>query len=619
MKKNFILSMLGVATMLFAASCSSDDAVTDGSSGNQVTASFSITTPGVFTRAAGDGTTVDNVKCVVYGDDGNAIDGLTQTVSISGKHATYTTNLVKGRSYKIVFFAYKDGGAYDVSNLKEVKMEDGNTNEEAYDCFTNVVDISSTETGSAISKTVTLYRPVAQINICTTNEDIAAAKAAGIEVAKSKIDLKGSVYKAFNAYDGTAGTTYDGTVKGSGKVSGPSGDTSFALNDVLKDGSDIAGITLKIDGESEVYKHIGMVYAFVGDYQQKNITEVDYQWQTSGGVSNDPIAKFTNVPVQRNYRTNIYGNILTSPATFNIVVDENFDDDYNYPVTVATANELQNAISEKRENIELGADITVTNEIAPEGKTEINLEGHTLTASGGITAKDASTPITITNGTLDLGSGFLNGISNSNITIDGVNITASVGNAIEIGDDRQTDAKDNTITISNSTITNTGGSGIVLFNTNNKVVIENSTIVHNWFGITQNGNVPGCDITLKNTNITGPYSGIYLSNKETGTKNTLSVDGGTITSEQESAIEVKKTDITVKNATLVSKATSQSYSVSGGGSNAIGYGIALVGYKIGIAYEGTATFDNNKFDLSAGSSAVKIGRYDGTSLVEYTK
>jgi hypothetical protein len=39
------------------------------------------------------------------------------------------------------------------------------------------------------------------------------------------------------------------------------------------------------------------------------------------------------VPVQRNWRTNILGQILTGTINFNVFIDETFDNDYNYPST----------------------------------------------------------------------------------------------------------------------------------------------------------------------------------------------------------------------------------------------------------------------------------------------
>ena len=64
------------------------------------------------------------------------------------------------------------------------------------------------------------------------------------------------------------------------------------------------------------------------------------------------------------------------------------------------------------------------------------------------------------------------------------------------------------IVIRNSTV-NAKAAGILLENAHN-LTIENSTINHGYFGITQNGVNPGSAITLKDCNISGTYSGTPL-------------------------------------------------------------------------------------------------------------
>lgn len=298
-----------------------------------------------------------------------------------------------------------------------------------------------------------------------------------------------------------------------------------------------------------------------------------------------------------------------------------------YPVTLemtengvvaSTADALTAAIT-AGQNVQLGADVTIasgTYLVLAQTQT-IDLNGHTLTVDKIVLAA-ANSDVTIQGGTLTLNGD--NGVEvqqQSKLTLDGVKLNAK-NHGVTIGgyaDDVKDTYKNNTIVIKNSEITSER-EGIVINNTGNDITIKNTTITHKWFGITQSGNIPGSKITLTNVNISGPYSGIYLSNNAGGANNTLVVNGGKIRSEQESAIEVKKTDITVTGATLESGATKQSYSVSGGGSNAIGYGIALVGYATGVAYDGTTSFSGNTYNLAAGSTAVKIGRYDGTSLAD---
>lgn len=258
-------------------------------------------------------------------------------------------------------------------------------------------------------------------------------------------------------------------------------------------------------------------------------------------------------------------------------------------------------------NIEVSGGITLPSNVS------LNLNGNKLTAQSIQAAKDNSV-IAITNGTVEL-SGTGNGVElnagNSTLTLDGVRLDASSlsGQAICSGSNDYPEWADNKIVIRNSTI-EAGHVGIQLENDHN-LTIENSTINHGYFGINQNGVNPGSTITLKDCNISGTYSGIYLSNHADGTKNTLKVEGGAIHSKEESAIEVKKTDISVTRATLSSDASEQTYVVNGGGSGGTGYGIVLAGFAVGTPYEGETSFTNNTFTLAAGENAVKILRYDG--------
>ena len=71
---------------------------------------------------------------------------------------------------------------------------------------------------------------------------------------------------------------------------------------------------------------------------------------------------FTNVPVQRNYRTNIYGSLLTNTADFNVVIAPEFNDpDYNHNViTASTQTELATAAQTPNAVIKLKESTTYT-------------------------------------------------------------------------------------------------------------------------------------------------------------------------------------------------------------------------------------------------------------------
>ncbi|MBU3855228.1 MAG: fimbrillin family protein [Candidatus Phocaeicola excrementipullorum] len=282
---------------------------------------------------------------------------------------------------------------------------------------------------------------------------------------------------------------------------------------------------------------------------------------------------------------------------------------------VSTAEELVSALAsgDAQISVTFANNIEVSGGITLPSNVSLNLNGNKLTAQSIHAANDNSV-IAITNGTVGF-SGTGNGVElsagNSTLTLDGVTLDASSlsGTAICSGSNDYPEWAGNMIVIRNSTV-NAKAAGILLENAHN-LTIENSTINHGYFGITQNGENPGSSITLKNCNISGTYSGIYLSNHATGAKNTLKVEGGTILSEEESAIEVKKTDISVTGATLSSVASEQTYSVNGSGSSGTGYGIVLAGYVVGTPYEGETSFTNNTFILAAGENAVGILRYDG--------
>lgn len=279
-----------------------------------------------------------------------------------------------------------------------------------------------------------------------------------------------------------------------------------------------------------------------------------------------------------------------------------------------TLNEDEDLTTDGNEPITVSEGTSLTIDLA-----NCTLSAHALAMVG------TGTSLTVKNGTLKLTNEDCDGIqvlaksstlTLSNVTVDATGISGNL--AIAIGNHDYPELDGNSITIDGCTITaGKNHTGILLENPQT-LTVKNTTINHGYFGITQNGIVPGSSITVEKTNITGTYSGIYLSNKASGSKNTLKVTDGTITSDEESAIEVKKTDITVTGTALVSKKSTQTYSVYGGGSNGCGYGIVLAGYQVGTAYEGTCSFSNNTFTLAAGDNAVQILYYNGTEGVAYS-
>lgn len=308
MFKRFFTGLM-VAGMLFATSCSKDELANPA--GDFVDATFQIATTGVMgTRAISDGTTVDAVACAVYDENGNELRDLYRAdLPITDKKATFSVRLGKGRTYKVAFFAYdKDANAYNIEYLTAVKVN-GNqlSNQEGRDAFTASVTVDATV--DAINETVTLTRPFAQLNLGIDAVELEDAKKAGIVVKESKIKVS-NVYNTFNALEG--------------KVSGEEVEMVFNFNTIPSD-------PLRVEGKD--YTYLAFNYLLVGE--TKGLTNVDFYWKDQYGQGNNPATTFANVPVQRNFRTNIIGKLLTNPAIFNITIDEDYVDSPEEPHVVS--------------------------------------------------------------------------------------------------------------------------------------------------------------------------------------------------------------------------------------------------------------------------------------------
>ena len=319
MKKNLFMSMLAMAGMLFATSCSQDELLNEPTTGDYVNAKFTIgTTDGIGTRAAvnvGEGTTVNYVACAVYDAKGVEMDELRQYRPITNKTAEYSIRLVKGQAYRVAFFAYygEDNGISDYYNMQyltDIKIKDAKSNIEHRDAFTNYVDVTAQESMKAVEKPVTLYRPFAQLNLGSYAEDVEAARQAGVVVTNSKITVS-NVYTTFNAYDN--------------EVAGETSEVTFLMNEIP--GQDLSvDMDNNEDTPDETFEYLALNYLLVGDAgSEKTLTDVTFEWQTADNKTNNPATVFKNIPVQRNYRTNIIGYLLTNPAQFNITIDEKFE------------------------------------------------------------------------------------------------------------------------------------------------------------------------------------------------------------------------------------------------------------------------------------------------------
>ena len=352
MKKVTIFGMF--AALMLANSCSDDNNVSQADSSlAQVT--FKVSADGALTRAISDGTTVDELVYRVFDKNGNPITALhlvkESATDLRSGH-TVALTLAKGQTYKVAFWAQKAGTtAYSVNDNMQVAVDySGANNDESRDAFFNAVEITVKDD---VAQTVELKRPFAQLNVGSTTADWAAAVASGVIVTESKVTVKQAA-TTLNVLDG--------------KVSGAA-DVNFTY--AAKPGESLK-VDADGDGTKEDYKYLSMSYILPNDATdgtQKTLASAEFTFKAASGTEIVVKNGLQNLPLQRNYRTNIVGNILSGTTTFSVVVDPAFSTpDHNTTyrmVHASTQAEMTAAASQPNTVVKLAAGNSYTLSTAP--------------------------------------------------------------------------------------------------------------------------------------------------------------------------------------------------------------------------------------------------------------
>lgn len=330
MKKS-LLSIFAMATMLLATGCSQEDElVNGGENGELVEVTFNLKSgEGPQSRAISDGKKAKNLYCGVFDQQGNVIPTQHQQVVMQDPTVgtTVTFQLVKGQTYDFVFWAQTQDEStpqaekyYNVNkdDLTEISVNYGtDANDEARDAFfANVLDYT---VDGHFTKSVTLTRPFGQLNVGTTSDDydLATTLLSDKAVKKSKLVVK-NLPSTLNLL--------------TGEVSAPVDNAVFNLAELpVDDDTQGAYETLSVDIDNdesttdETFVHLSMNYLLASASSALHDVEIVFANEKNGEDNTINTLNVKNVPVQRNYRTNIIGTILTTTGEFKIVVDEEFD------------------------------------------------------------------------------------------------------------------------------------------------------------------------------------------------------------------------------------------------------------------------------------------------------
>ena len=318
MKKTLLL--LASAALLLVG-CAKEKLGPDAGSGEMVTANFTAQMQGMpQTKSVTDGEGTKATRCVmeIY------YQGVLYTRDvklISEMKATFTPKLVSNRTYDVLFWADCGGenlaDKYYKTNAEglglqavEMKTTAYAANDDARDAFYTT---KSVPVGQQVSsETFTLTRPFSQVNIITTD-------AAVIKNANLYPDGVKMVYKAptkFNLLTKTLSEEKELTVTGA----------PYEAFDATS-----PALTLEMD------------YLFTGE--DKSALDIAFEASKTGEATTTH--SFTNIPVQRNYRTNIKGALLTTTGDWTATIAPAWTTPaYDVPfLSASTITEAQNYIA----------------------------------------------------------------------------------------------------------------------------------------------------------------------------------------------------------------------------------------------------------------------------------
>lgn len=423
MNKKLFFGMFAAAGMLLATSCSNDelDAV---QSGNEAQVTFSLATEGgIATRVISDGTGADILYYAIYNADKELITTISgsenglltkkSAFSEGSKTETVKVTLAKGQEYTAVFWAQNsECKAYTVSaeeKMLKVAMDyEGNNNDETRDAFFKAETFKVT--GNA-DINVELKRPFAQINVGVTKADWDAAVESGVDITESKVVIKNAA-NSINLLDGTVSgeeeVTYDFST-----IPAKFTEVETLAVDVNGDGT---------VGDDEKYKYLSMSYILTG--ADKTTLEADGLQFTFKSGTNQKIVfdeGLHAVPVQRNWRTNILGKLLTGEIDFTIVINPIYDNDYNYPEFKDVTNGVRYDAATKTYYLYSAAGLKWV--AAQTNENNNNFAGYTVKLTSDVDLKNETwTPIGQTNIFKGIFDGGNNTISNLIVSGDNTNV-----------------------------------------------------------------------------------------------------------------------------------------------------------------------------------------------------
>ena len=489
MKKIFF----GMAALVafVATSCQqTPDLAEVGVGGETATVSFNLGTPQIASRADfSDGTTASHLQWAVYDANGNILNDLKGEMTDFQISTTVEFQLTTGNTYYVLFWAAAPSAPYTVdlaAQTMTVNYTGAVSSDENRDAFYYYDDFT-VQNGMDPVK-AELRRPFAQLNIGTN--DFEASEKAGHKVTHAMVEVP-----AYSTLNFANGEVSDKAVRKFAYAAVPGASQEFPVNDAE-------------------YDYIAMNYLLMASTKETVDVKFTYATDENGTAAKERTVGA--VPVQRNHRTNLYGQLFTSNTKVNVEIKPEYEDDDKYGaingevyVKVANAEEFKAAFADENvdiiiltedlvlsESLTRAADPTLA--VSAGKKLTIDLNDKKISATSSATGKnynmfDVYGTLTVKNGDLEYEHKGENMVWNNYAELFHVG-----GNGV--------------LNLEGVTAKNLGGSNMAyvvdLTNASNITVnIENSTLESTYIPVRVFNNMENGvnNVTIENTTLKGKY------------------------------------------------------------------------------------------------------------------
>ena len=357
--KKLLYGIAALALAFLAGSCQREnlEPVAEGT-----TVTYTVQVPGALTTKAGE-TYQGAVNKLVYEVHRVLPDETTQllyqkTEDITNGVVNLDIEFVKDQNFKVLFWAQHEDvynnndGAINLTAVNVPTRQAAGV-EENYEAFYGTDDF--TNGTSAASGKVTLTRAVSLLSIGTTPASLNVGGVNGNVVLTGASVTVEALPNTLNVMNGEATANADQTYYSA------------------------AGTTFRVGTEDYVY--VAKNYVAFAD-AEKSTVDVELTIKTDEGAINHSIP---SVPLKRNFKTNIVGDLITASAKYNVTLSDNWSDETFDIILVNDALSLQEAINQSPDNQET--------EIKLEGDIDLNDLAALL---GTLSTKAGSDPVSIT-------------------------------------------------------------------------------------------------------------------------------------------------------------------------------------------------------------------------------